>query len=177
MRTDSDSPFFVAETGRTGKGLFTRRPFALFEQVFLLTGCERELPADLIEDAGANPNWFGIGKQRWIDPDWPYFFVNHSCEPCLAIRGDRTFVAIRNIAMGEELTVDYSITEIDAHWRMDCNCGLPACRTTIRSIQFLPAATFARYLPNVNPIFQEVFRNARENGWDNNDLTGGSKSL
>ncbi len=59
-------------------------------------------------------------------------FINHSCEPntfmrCTAERAE--FYALRAIARGEELTVDYG----DSHHegRLPCRCGSPRCRGRI----------------------------------------------
>ena len=65
------------------------------------------------EDALANPDWVGVAKDQWIDPDKPYKFINHSCNPNTGIKGKVTVVALRDIKEGEELTIDYSTIEGD----------------------------------------------------------------
>ncbi|MGI8436653.1 MAG: SET domain-containing protein-lysine N-methyltransferase [Chthoniobacterales bacterium] len=40
-------------------------------------------------------------------------FSNHSCEPNLGVQGQITFVAMRDIAAGEELTHDWAMTDND----------------------------------------------------------------
>jgi SET domain-containing protein len=59
----------------------------------------------------------------------PMRFTNHSCQPNarLAIRGGRVeFYALRDIAPGEEVTVDYGETHHEG--RLPCRCGAPGCR-------------------------------------------------
>lgn len=59
----------------------------------------------------------------------PMRFTNHSCQPNarLCIRAGRVeFYALRNIAPGEELTVDYGETHHDGKLR--CQCGAKGCR-------------------------------------------------
>ena len=59
----------------------------------------------------------------------PMRFTNHSCAPNarLAIRGGRVeFYALRDIAPGEEVTVDYGETHHEG--RLPCRCGAPGCR-------------------------------------------------
>jgi len=56
-------------------------------------------------------------------------YINHSCEPntfmrCTAERAE--FYALRDIARGEELTVDYGASHHDG--RLRCRCGAPGCR-------------------------------------------------
>ena len=59
-------------------------------------------------------------------------FINHSCEPNTFMRRTREraeFYALRDIAKGEELTVDYE----DSHHegRLACRCGAARCRRRI----------------------------------------------
>ena len=42
-------------------------------------------------------------------------FLNHSCEPNVGIQGQIVFVALRGVAAGEELTLDYATIERPAH--------------------------------------------------------------
>ena len=62
------------------------------------------------------------------------------------MRGYNELVAIRDIKSGEEITIDYSLTEWSDdedwaeydNWTMACACGSTACRKTIREFCFLP---------------------------------------
>jgi len=54
-------------------------------------------------------------------------YSNHSCDPNLGIRGEITFVAMRDILAGEELTHDWAMTD-DDDYSVECNCGAPNCR-------------------------------------------------
>jgi hypothetical protein len=56
-------------------------------------------------------------------------YTNHSCRPNarLCIRQGRVeFYALRAIAAGEEITVDYGETHHEG--RLPCRCGAPGCR-------------------------------------------------
>lgn len=58
----------------------------------------------------------------------PMRFTNHSCAPNarLTIRdGHIEFYALRDIAPGEEITVDYGETHHEG--RLTCRCGAPGC--------------------------------------------------
>ena len=57
-------------------------------------------------------------------------FLNHSCEPNVGVQGQVVFVALRDVAAGEELTLDYGTIDHDAE-PMACRCGAAACRGTI----------------------------------------------
>lgn len=59
----------------------------------------------------------------------PMRYTNHSCKPNarLCIRQGRVeFYAVREIAAGEEITVDYGETHHEG--RLRCQCGAPGCR-------------------------------------------------
>ena len=57
-------------------------------------------------------------------------YSNHSCDANLGIRGEITFVAMRDIPAGEELTHDWATTD-DDEYSVKCNCGAPNCRGTL----------------------------------------------
>ncbi|MFL6499156.1 MAG: SET domain-containing protein [Candidatus Udaeobacter sp.] len=54
-------------------------------------------------------------------------YSNHSCAPNLGMRGEITFVAMRDICAGEELTHDWAMTD-DGEYCVECNCGAADCR-------------------------------------------------
>lgn len=59
----------------------------------------------------------------------PMRYTNHSCRPNarLCIRQGRVeFYALRDIAPGDEITVDYGETHHEG--RLACRCGAPGCR-------------------------------------------------
>ncbi len=58
-------------------------------------------------------------------------FFNHSCDPNSGIKGQLIMVAMRDIALGEEVTYDYCMTDADFNYTFDCSCGAPGCRGKI----------------------------------------------
>ena len=57
-----------------------------------------------------------------------YSAAEGSCEPNVGVRGQVTFVAMRAIAAGSELTIDYAMIDGDPAERMECACGIASCR-------------------------------------------------
>jgi uncharacterized protein len=57
-------------------------------------------------------------------------YSNHSCDPNLGVRGEITFVAMREIRAGEELIHDWAMTD-DDDYSVECNCGASACRKAL----------------------------------------------
>ena len=72
-----------------------------------------------------------VSTRRAIDfsrSDDPLRFTNHSCAPNarLCIRQRRVeFYALRDIEVGEEITVNYGETHHEG--RLVCRCGAPGC--------------------------------------------------
>lgn len=155
----------VSHTENTGLGLFGQRRYRRGERVFVLAGKIHNWRSRSETDATLNENWFGIGRDKWVEPEPPFMYVNHSCEPNLGISGQRDFVALRDIAVGEELTFDYAISEDEPHWQMSCKCGAPSCRVRIGPVQSLPYETFLKYQPFVGDYFRRVYlRHRASNG-------------
>ena len=57
-------------------------------------------------------------------------YLNHSCKPNLGMRGEITFVAMRDIRAGEEFTHDWAMTD-DDEGQIECHCGAAICRGII----------------------------------------------
>jgi hypothetical protein len=58
-------------------------------------------------------------------------YCNHSCEPNGGWQGQIVFIAMRDIAAGEEVTVDYAMHFDDDIMEFDCLCQTPSCRHRI----------------------------------------------
>jgi SET domain len=56
---------------------------------------------------------------------------NHSCMPNTAYQG-LNVVALRDIAAGEELTLDYADLLNEESESFDCQCGTPSCRGLVK---------------------------------------------
>jgi SET domain-containing protein len=72
-----------------------------------------------------------VSEHRAIDASRsadPLRFTNHSCAPNAVLRirqGRVEFYAMRDVAPGEELTVNYG--ESHHEGRLTCRCGAPRC--------------------------------------------------
>jgi SET domain-containing protein len=53
---------------------------------------------------------------------------NHSCDSNLWMRDAFTLEARRDIAIDEEITVDYALQTALPDWEMDCRCGSSLCQ-------------------------------------------------
>lgn len=84
--------------------------------------------------------------------------LNHSCDSNLWMADEVTLVARRDIAAGEELTVDYALFTAQPDWRLDkpCHCGSACCRRLITGNDWQIPEVQEHYYPHFSP-----FLNAR----------------
>jgi len=94
-----------------------RRSIQISEDLYLVSG-ERREPGDMI---------------------------NHSCAPNCGMRGDIVLLAMRNIAVGEELTYDYAMSDVSDYDEFRCCCGAADCRKMIRGTDWRNPELQARY--------------------------------
>lgn len=119
-----------------GTGLFAKQAISTGEIVavkggHVLTGAQW---ADL--EPALGPADIQLAENLFIAPvtqtqrDGSMLYTNHSCDPNLAIQGQIVLVAMRDVAPGEELTIDWATTD-DGDHEMQCRCGSPRCRGTV----------------------------------------------
>lgn len=127
----------VRESEIHGRGVFATADIAKGEVVLVKGGhivSWRELREKITSRLG--PVEVQIGDDLFIAPvteaerEASMLYSNHSCQPNLGIRGEITFVALRDIRAGEELTHDWATTD-DDDYSVQCHCGSPQCRGTI----------------------------------------------
>jgi hypothetical protein len=87
-------------------------------------------------------------------------FSNHSCEPNLGVRGEITFVAMRDITAGEELTHDWAMTDDDDS-TTQCHCGAASCRGTITGKDWQKAELQERYRGYFSAYLAQKMERAR----------------
>jgi uncharacterized protein len=120
-----------------GRGLFATADLLAGTVVVVLGGrvVGTEELRRLIVAADADPDTpyvdtVGLdgGRHLVLDAGTPAHFGNHSCEPNLWHEDAVTVVARRDVAAGEELTVDYATQTTEPGWAMTCRCGAASCR-------------------------------------------------
>ena len=127
----------VHESNIHGRGLFAIANIAKGERIAVKGGhivdkkvlCEKIAPR-------LGPVEIQIDDDLFIAPvteeerELSMLYLNHSCNPNLGLRGENTFVAMRDIRAGEELTHDWAMTD-DDDYSFECNCGARDCRKTL----------------------------------------------
>ena len=142
-----------------GRGLFAREAISSGEIVAVKGGTVIDASAfEQIREA-VSPADIQIEDGLYIAPasveelEANILCLNHSCHPNVGVRGQITFVAMRDIPAGAELTIDYAMIDGNPDERMDCACGAPECRKVItgddwrrRELQQRYAGYFSRYI-------------------------------
>ena len=127
----------VRESKIHGRGLFATADIAKDETVAVKGGHiidGRTLRESITPVLG--PVEIQIDDNLFIAPltneerELSMLYLNHSCDPNLGMRGEITFIAIRDIRAGQELTHDWAMTD-DDDYSVECNCGAPVCRKTL----------------------------------------------
>jgi hypothetical protein len=107
------------------------------------------------EDATQSPTKTSlqIGKGKHVvGREGTVGYLNHGCEPntfldfrCLCVR------ALKDIPAGEEVSINYTVTEYEMHDSFRCECRSPACLRTIAGFKFLTRDQQFRLKPYLAP--------------------------
>jgi uncharacterized protein len=133
-----------------GHGLFAVRPIRRGEVVAVKGGHILDRRALERSPARAAVSYIQIDDQRYIGAATPRevgankLFINHSCEPNVGLRGEITFVALRDVTAGEELTYDWAMEE-HRRDRMRCTCRAASCRKILTGRDWMIPALQRRY--------------------------------
>lgn len=150
-----------------GKGIFALRDFKEGELILEITGevIETENPQDYPEEI--TEHWGPLGKEgnkyRFIKPESPWKYMNHSCDSNAGIINDRNLVAARDIKKGEEITIDYSTVDIESltqgkkQLSMECKCGSKNCRKIIKTFDQLDRKDQDRLKRFLNPSLRKKY--------------------
>jgi SET domain-containing protein len=141
----------VKSSGIEGLGVFAARPFRTGERIRRVNVVREITPESPIrEELGEQIDHCSYPDGKIVLFGFPDRHVNHSCDPNAweLYEGDSSYiVARRDIAPGEEITVDYNINIADGTaW--SCNCGAVRCRGKVAGDFFrLPKEWQQEYRP------------------------------
>jgi SET domain-containing protein len=140
MPNQKSRPLVVKESAIHGKGCYAGE--FISAGAFIVEYVGEIIPAEEAYRREQDPARNGI-YTFWTNDEWAIDgcredntarFINHSCTPnCdYLIEGRRVLIyAARDIAAGEELSIDYSYGS-DGEM-VPCACGAPACRGRINA--------------------------------------------
>jgi hypothetical protein len=118
------SEFELREILDVGVSVISRRQFDVGDRLFVFSG---QIINRITLRTLRMP-----GGQLHLHDEWFMGYVAHSCEPNCYVDMERLeFQAIRPIAPGDLVTMDYMQTETELFRPFDCCCGTPSCRGRI----------------------------------------------
>lgn len=156
---------YIEDSTVEGKGIFTKvdllPDILMFDVV-----AEKIRYTNDPSLADQNPNWIGVGFQEWlkVGPGDIASYLNHSCSPNVILNEKSQLITMSRINAHEELVMDYSTTELDPYWKMDCTCGASECRKVLRSFQFLPHELRVKYQKYLPPVFMHLSESMQHQG-------------
>lgn len=138
------------------KGMFAIREIYKDEIVFIKGG--HILKRNEIFTSGIINSYFPIDDEFFLgainkqDEEQIKLYINHSCNPNCGLRGEITFIAMRDIQINEEVTFDYALLD-NEDYEFKCYCNSKVCRGFItgydwkrKDIQEKYYMYFAEYL-------------------------------
>lgn len=78
-------------------------------------------------------------------------FLNHCCNPNAGVSGQLALVALRDIAPGEEVCLDYAMTDGSPYDEFPCACGVPHCRGWVTGSDWMRPELWKRYGNHFSP--------------------------
>ena len=165
----------IRESALHGRGTFATEPIAVGEVVEVWgerTGGKKTVIYTTDLQAVGSARHEGKVVMQWDDDLFSIeekgaddgYFLNHSCDSSLGFWDAFTLVARREIAPGEEVTLDYALFEADeafvGRWR--CTCGAAACRWTVTGTDWRRGDVQARYAGYFSPLLAKRIARAAE---------------
>jgi D-alanine-D-alanine ligase len=145
------------EVGSFGNIVRAARPINAGETVFYLEGAIVGLPTKYTIQLDADRHVLNESS------DWD--LMNHCCEPNVRIDVlTREMVAVRDIAIGEELNFNYNTTEWSMTSPFACGCGAPKCVGEIRGFRFLTDEQRGDISPYISPYIASRWNQVLEAG-------------
>lgn len=132
----------IAEGTHThGLGLTVRKSFAKGELIYRFPGQSvRQTPTYQSIQIGMDRHTLDLGLLA---------YMNHACDPSAVIDTEnRSVLAVRSIAAGDELTFFYPSTEWDMARPFVCQCRAPQCLSLITGAKYLAPDVLKHYFIN-----------------------------
>jgi uncharacterized protein len=87
--------------------------------------------------------------------------INHSCEPNAGLNGQIGLVAMRDIALGEEITFDYAMSDSVDYDEFDCACGAETCRGLVTGSDWKQPELWEKYAGYFSPYLERKVEGMR----------------
>ena len=154
-----------------GKGMFASAPIKQGEVVNIWGGAVLLTEDDIAGNQAKKWQakgyvWATIGEGLYLarllreDEEDLTNFINHSCDPNVWMQDEVTLVARQDIAVGQELTIDYALFEGTEDWvsPWKCHCGSELCRGSHTGTAWRRKELQIRYRNHFSPFICERIR-------------------
>ncbi|MFA5838446.1 MAG: SET domain-containing protein-lysine N-methyltransferase [Candidatus Paceibacterota bacterium] len=161
MEINSEQNLEIKKSKIAGNGVFTNKEIKKGQTIYFLEGelCSLDEVIRRVNEGKEEPSDpLEIDDEEYLDLNEISRTFNHSCEPNSYIKEKNELIALRDIAVGEEITFDYSTTMNDNEekivsagrelWTCKCNCGSKKCRGIIDQFKTLPEGMRKYYISN-----------------------------
>ena len=144
-----------------GKGMFAKKKIYKDEIVFIKGG--HILTKGQFFSSGIINSYLPIDDDYFLaatleeEEQAIKLFNNHSCDPNCGLRGEITFVAIKDIEKDDELTCDYAFID-NEDYEFVCNCRSPKCRERITGRDWQLNDLQSKYREYFATYLQKKFR-------------------
>lgn len=138
----------VRSGGIDKKGMFAKEDIAKGEIVYIKGG--HILTKNEIFSSSVINSYLPISDNFYIGAISPEeemdvkLYNNHSCDPNCGMHGEITFIALKDISAGEELTIDYAFID-NEDYSFECQCGSPKCRHIVTGFDWKIKALQEKY--------------------------------
>jgi SET domain-containing protein len=152
-----------------GQGMFAKAPIQPGETVTIWGGTVLLTEDDLAANRANSYIWATIGEGLYLarlireEAEDLANYLNHACDPNVWLQDEITLVTRREIASGEELTIDYALFEGDENWvgPWACQCGAENCRGVYTGRDWREKELQERYGNHFSPFICERIRKLR----------------
>ena len=140
----------IRQSNINSYGMYAREDISKGEMVFIKGG--HIVKRDELYASSVINSYLPISDEYYLAALYPEeeeeikLYNNHSCDPNCGMHGEITFVAIRDIFAGEELTIDYAFVD-NEDYSFDCHCGSKNCRGVITGFDWKRKDLQDRYYP------------------------------
>ncbi len=140
----------IKESGINQKGMFAKVNINKGEIVYIkgghILGKKELFSSAIINSYLPISDEFFIGAKTEDEEEKIKLYNNHSCDPNCGMHGEITFIAIRDILKGEELTIDYAFID-NEDYSFECHCGSSCCRHIITGYDWKIEELQEKYFP------------------------------
>jgi uncharacterized protein len=159
-QTWTDPRIEISTSRVSGEGMIARQPFQKGEVVCIVGGIVMtDSEFETFQATHSLYSFIQIEEHLYLVEDLEITrsllaSMNHSCDANTWMSDEATLVARRDIASGEEATVDYALFTTQSNWMLDhrCRCGSPHCRRIITGDDWMREDVQERYRNHFSPF-------------------------